>query len=1031
MLSFLRRIFLSSNKHTEGSKSGYQPSVRKQYVAMAAILAVLCIVFVAAPAHADAAKDVLNWIIAIFTKILVYVCELLAYILLQLLDFLIQIVQFNNFVNAAPVRIGWPLIRDTINMFFIIVVLVSAFATIIGYPKDFHYRQILPKLLIMAVLINFSKTLIGLMIDFSQVLVLTFVNGFKEAAGGNFINALHIREAMSIDTTGGNVIAEDATGKITINADQAASAGTYQIFNMMLAAIFAIWILSLSITLVIIMVVFFLVRIIMLWFLLITSPITFFAWALPGKLQKSFAAFTDQWWNRLSTALIGGPVMAFFLWLSLAMAQGQGGTDSLTGAGESSLYKGPSAEVTSNSGIEGLGAASKLGKIVVTQIGSPETFSNFIIMVAFMLLGVQVAIQQSNALAPKLGALAGAIGSTGGMMGIGVAGTVAAGRVLERGVRGAGGAVNERYGISNRLAGVAGRSGIPMTHGMRLGLMQHAAEPKKRAAKMAEEAKTAVSQEDPLAQEKFFRKMKASGNTARSMAGSLGLASLSGSSLYAKKLQENEKDGAKADVMKSAETKAKYGNKTYDQLKPNEQKEIDTRVDSLARQRVDKKITSMQDETKTFAEGTNNTKLLEEINDTRAKDPSKQGKVSDVENIVAKVLTDHNGHTKMKDDAMMDSATFLTTMKQMNWMDKDGNLTVSENDDKYKEFMRGKQGQHGKAHLDYIRNSQEGRDSAKILLDSSKSDKERGAARYSLMAGKDGKGYSVVNAGGEAKYLSMGGKANTSAEILENVKDYADAAGHVTPKADLVTNYQNALQGLGNKVVLDESGTEISNKPRKIEDMEMRLNTDHIRGATSALQTIAAPGTAIPARREAIGNAVVQGHLSAKAVMDIDNQGRFTGANAVRNDGDFRGVLGRSLQQGHTAATAAERSQHIETVAALAETAKEAGGQALTAFADTIKHDPTLLKHVYDNASSAQRVSISGAMRRQGTEAEAAEAKSKSVSSGGQLNDQEKARMSFKGELAGITPAGTVEEQKQMRSSIEFTQRLMRGSERS
>ncbi|MHB8831130.1 MAG: hypothetical protein ACYC44_03400 [Patescibacteria group bacterium] len=1024
---------MSSNKQStkqQGSVVKGQWSDRRQYVAMAAILAVFCIVFVAAPAHADAAKDVLNWIVAIFTKILVYICELLAYILLQLLDFLIQIVQFNNFVNAAPVRIGWPLIRDTINMFFIIVVLVSAFATIIGYPKDFHYRQILPKLLIMAVLINFSKTLIGLMIDFSQVLVLTFVNGFKEAAGGNFINALHIREAMSIDTTSGNVIQQDAQGNITIDQSTAAKADTYQIFNMMLAAIFAIWILSLSITLVIIMVVFFLVRVIMLWFLLITSPITFFAWSLPGKLQKAFAAFTDQWWNRLSTALIGGPVMAFFLWLSLAMAQAQGGADSLTGTGDSSLYKGPSTEVKSN--IEGLSSAGKLGRIVVTQIGDPQTFSNFIIMVAFMLLGVQVAIQQSNALAPKLGSLAGAIGSTGGFMGIGVAGTVAAGRVLEKGVRGGaakvGGAINERYGLTNRLAGMVGRSGLPMTYEARRGLMQHAAEPKKRAAKIAEEMKGAVAQEDPLAQEKIFRKWASSGDLARSMGGKLALSSLAGSSLYAKKLQEQEKEGARSDITSSKAYQAKYGNRP---LTEADKKEVDAQVDALARQRADKKITSMQDETKGFAEETNNTKLMEEINDTRAKDPSKQKKISDVESTIAKVMSDHNGHTKIKDDAYMDSATFLAAMKSNNWMDKDGNLTVSETDDKYKEFMRGRQGQHAKAHLDYIRNSQEGRDSAKILLDSSKSDADREKARYSLMASKDGKGYSVVNPSGEAKYLNMGGKATTRAEILENVKDYSDAGGHVTPAADLVSAYQTQLANLGNKVVLGDDGQVVENRARKIEDMEMRLNTDHIRGATNALQTITAQGTAMPERRAAIGNAIVQGHLTAKAVLDIDNQGRFTGGRGQQNRGDYTGVLGRSLQQAQAAGTATERSQHIETIAALAETAKETGGEALTAFTETIKNDPTLLKHAYDNASSAQRASISGAMRRQGTEAESAEAKSKSVSSGGQLSGQERSRMSFKGEIAGITPEGTAEQQKQMRTAIEFTQRLMRGSEKS
>ena len=41
---------------------------------------------------------------------------------------------------------GWVIVRDLVNM-FLIIVLVSAFATIIGYDSSFHYTKVLPETL--------------------------------------------------------------------------------------------------------------------------------------------------------------------------------------------------------------------------------------------------------------------------------------------------------------------------------------------------------------------------------------------------------------------------------------------------------------------------------------------------------------------------------------------------------------------------------------------------------------------------------------------------------------------------------------------------------------------------------------------------------------------------------------------------------------------------------------------------------------------------------------------------------------------
>ena len=59
------------------------------------------------------------------------------------------------------------------------------------------------------------------------------------------------------------------------------------------------------------MTIYFLVRIVMLWFLLIFSPVAFFALALPEKMAKLLTPFTSDWWKKLGSLLTGGRLWHF------------------------------------------------------------------------------------------------------------------------------------------------------------------------------------------------------------------------------------------------------------------------------------------------------------------------------------------------------------------------------------------------------------------------------------------------------------------------------------------------------------------------------------------------------------------------------------------------------------------------------------------------------------------------------------------------------------------------------------------------
>jgi len=357
-------------------------------------------------------------VIIIITMLLIGILYMALIFDMMLTYLVIMVASYNNFVNAAAVVTGWPLVRDVVNMFFIVVLLVIAFGTIIGY-KEFDYKKYVPRLLLMAVLINFSKTLVGLLIDFSQVIMLTFVNGFKDAAFGNFIKAFGMDKVLTLATGSANM---GLTG-------QGAAAGIAQETQLMTAAIFGLGMLTITGTVLLIMLIYLIARVIGLWAILIFAPLAFFIWALPPKLQKSVSQYSTEWWSKLGALLAGGPIMAFFLWLTLAIV---------------SANDAPFGDFLNKGG----GELDYL-KAAISQAASLDNVARFVVATAFLLMGVQAAVSISKSVGGGLGNIASKISSKGGPIGVPLrAGARAAGA----GARGAGRLAGAGVKYGGRLA---------------------------------------------------------------------------------------------------------------------------------------------------------------------------------------------------------------------------------------------------------------------------------------------------------------------------------------------------------------------------------------------------------------------------------------------------------------------------------------------------------------------------------------------------------------------------------------------------
>lgn len=359
----------------------------------------------------NAAAEAFNLIVWIVAAVVQFLGVMFTYIV----DIFLGFARYNGFADAQPVKLGWVIVRDICNMFFIVILLISAFSTIIGYDSSLRYNAVVPKLLLMAILINFSRTLIQVLIDFSQVVMLTFVNAFRAAGAGNFTAAFRINNLLSMRDDVSNSAARTTDGITDQNFDVAV-----QVFTSFLLALVLVVIAN---GVMIIMTIFVLARIIGLWIALIFSPAAFFVTALPGRLQSGLSSFSGKYWSRLAGMLTGGPVVMFFIYLTFAILQTPAAsappaTSQTPPTGSSST---PPATATQNGGT---GLSSQLGLYsptpelrgsqvtnFLTAVGTSDDVASFIVAVALMLMALEAAVEAANAVDSTVGKFAGQIGS--------------------------------------------------------------------------------------------------------------------------------------------------------------------------------------------------------------------------------------------------------------------------------------------------------------------------------------------------------------------------------------------------------------------------------------------------------------------------------------------------------------------------------------------------------------------------------------------------------------------------------------------
>lgn len=393
--------------------------------------------------------DATNWLVG---KVALLLGSLTAFLISLAGAFIDVIINATKTITKSPlVQEGFKITLNIANLGFVLAIIIIAFATILRI-SGYGLKNILWKLVVAALLVNFSFAIAGVIIDFNNILG----DYFLKAATPQKIKALS-------NSLAGLLNIQQLAGGTPTTAAQFGNAlvslAAIVIFNTLLVIVF----FALAVML--------LIRYVYLTILLIFMPLVWVFWIFPAM-----EGHWKKWWDKFFQWNFFYPGIAFFVYLSMVANEKFG-----------ELIKS--------------GAGSEAGKSAAVIAGFPVASFLQILLVSGLLFGGLMAAQAFGiastssvlGMAKGVGRFAtGAIGRGGRLAGrgfAGLAGRPIANKVLQKG------------GIVDRLADKL--QGIPLLGRLTPG-MKNLVASRESVVKSHDEKYKSYSKEAKLAEAQLF-----------------------------------------------------------------------------------------------------------------------------------------------------------------------------------------------------------------------------------------------------------------------------------------------------------------------------------------------------------------------------------------------------------------------------------------------------------------------------------------------------------------------------------------------
>lgn len=200
-----------------------------------------------------------------------------------------------GFYKVGVVDAGWKIMRDFANMFFIVALIIMAFATIFNTSK-YSFGQLVGRFIVAAVMMNFSLVLSKFVLQFSDIISNVFLTALGDVSG-------QLGEGLDVQ-----FLVPGAKGGLLSTAGSYFNAAFTSVTSFFFSIIFVI-ILLISISTA---AGFIFVRIPILWYIMIFAPIAIILSIFPNT-KKSF----DNWLNNFLGWAFYLPVFLFYLYFGM------------------------------------------------------------------------------------------------------------------------------------------------------------------------------------------------------------------------------------------------------------------------------------------------------------------------------------------------------------------------------------------------------------------------------------------------------------------------------------------------------------------------------------------------------------------------------------------------------------------------------------------------------------------------------------------------------------------------------------------
>ena len=214
-------------------------------------------------------------------------------------------INFSELVkNTGVVEIGWGIFRDLSNMVFIFILLIISISIILGL-STYGSKSLLTKVILVALLMNFSLFTTKVVIDAANVFTVGFYNatiknantidGWDKGITSTFAGALNLNTIYkSTEMKPGSDYGGVKLGPNNIL--------TVALMGSILLIVTAFVFFAAS--------VLFMKRIVVLMFLMMLSPLAFLGMILPAT-----KGYSSQWWNTLFKEAFYAPIFMMFIYV--------------------------------------------------------------------------------------------------------------------------------------------------------------------------------------------------------------------------------------------------------------------------------------------------------------------------------------------------------------------------------------------------------------------------------------------------------------------------------------------------------------------------------------------------------------------------------------------------------------------------------------------------------------------------------------------------------------------------------------------